>query len=184
MRSLALRCRNSLVLAVSALLCWSTSLLAAEQISLKYKDYNAAVSVQELTNLATTGEVSPALDVYFYLTQRDPQEVQKILSREIPMSPLILELVLNHEAGRSLLQQMDQLVHPSAEQTNYQALRTALVQSARRDGKISLIEVLQNYPASEIQVEGDRLVSTYNEVSALMNRLQNLLGILIDATRS
>jgi hypothetical protein len=42
---------------------------------------------------------------------------------------------------------------------------------------ISLIEVIQNYPSSEIVVEGDRIIRTYNQLSILAEDLQRIFGI-------
>lgn len=67
-------------------------------------------------------------------------------------------------------------IHTSSNQANRQALRSALVLSANGDNKVSLIEVIQNYPTSEVIVEGERLVRTYNQLSIIAEDLGRIFG--------
>lgn len=49
--------------------------------------------------------------------------------------------------------------------------------SANQDNKVSLIEIIQNYPTQEVDVEGKRLAHTYDQLNQMPERLQNLLPI-------
>lgn len=83
---------------------------------------------------------------------------------------------MNSQIGEGLLDQVSQVVHTPAGQADRQALRSALVQSAAQDGKITLIETFQNYPTPEVQVEGKRLAQVSRQLSTLEGRIQDLLG--------
>jgi hypothetical protein len=48
------------------------------------------------------------------------------------------------------------------------------VSSALPNGKITLIETLQNYPTPEVHVEGDRLVEVVQRISQVTERLPNI----------
>ncbi|MEB3190768.1 MAG: hypothetical protein VKL42_10545 [Snowella sp.] len=39
---------------------------------------------------------------------------------------------------------------------------------------ISLIEVLENYPTAELQVEGDRLMELYQQIKGLVGKIPRL----------
>jgi hypothetical protein len=49
-----------------------------------------------------------------------------------------------------------------------------LVSSALSEGRITLIETLENYPTPEVHVEGDRLVEVAQKFRDLFERLPNL----------
>ncbi|KAB8332821.1 alpha/beta hydrolase [Scytonema tolypothrichoides VB-61278] len=83
---------------------------------------------------------------------------------------------MNNPIGEFLVDQIGQTIHTPSSEANPQALRSALVLSASKDNKLSLIEIIQNYPTPEVYVEGERLVRTYEQLSLLAERLQNLLS--------
>ncbi|MEH2395472.1 MAG: alpha/beta hydrolase [Nostoc sp.] len=58
-----------------------------------------------------------------------------------------------------------------------QALQAALVLSASQNGQVSLIEVINNYPKNEVEVDGDRLESAYRQLHRLQTSLQELFGV-------
>jgi hypothetical protein len=50
-----------------------------------------------------------------------------------------------------------------------------LVVSASKDRQITLIEVIENYPTNEIEVEGDRLEAAYRQLRRLQGNLEDIL---------
>ncbi|BAY44388.1 hypothetical protein SAMD00079811_19870 [Scytonema sp. HK-05] len=51
-----------------------------------------------------------------------------------------------------------------------------LVLSANVDKEMTLIEIMQNYPTSAVEVDGERLESAYRQLARLQGNLQDLLG--------
>lgn len=151
--------------------------IAAEKVVLNYKIFQETVSVEDLATLAETGQPSPALSRYLRLAGKTPEEVQQPLAQEVKISPVLLDRVLNSWLGEGLLDQLGQVFRTPSGQANRQALRSALVLSASGDSTITLIEVIQNYPTTELYVDGDRLVDAYNQLNSLEQKLQNLLNI-------
>ncbi|MDF5725514.1 MAG: alpha/beta hydrolase [Rhizonema sp. PD37] len=163
------------LIACVGVLFYSNSAIAAEKIVFKYGIFHATVPVSELTTLAETGEVSLRLNFFLSQAHKDPQTVRNTLRKEVTASPVLLDRALNNPIGEFLLDQIGQTIHTPSDQANQQALRSAVVLSAQQDNKLSLIEILQNYPNQEVDVEGKRLADTYNQLSLLAERLQNLL---------
>lgn len=85
---------------------------------------------------------------------------------------MILDKVLNSTVGNAILDQLSQVIHTPSKKANRQALRSALLLSASKDEQMTLIEVIQNYPTSQVEVDGERLESAYRQ----LHRLQDLLG--------
>ncbi|NES25930.1 MAG: alpha/beta hydrolase, partial [Symploca sp. SIO3E6] len=54
----------------------------------------------------------------------------------------------------------------------------ALVASALEDNQITLLEVLQNYPTSEVVVEGERLLEAVEEFNKISQTIEELKGVI------
>jgi len=161
---------------ITSILLYSTSAFAAQKVVLKYGIFRGSLSVSELTAFAETGKISPALGFYLKAAHRNPQEVRQVLNQEVGVNSLFLSHILNSRIGESLLDQLSQAVHTPSGKKDREALRSSLVVSAAQDNKLTLIEVIQNYPTSEVQVEGKRVVQASDQLRALSERIQNLLG--------
>lgn len=153
----------------------ATTALAAGQVTWKYKIFRGSVPVEELTALAEQGEVSPTLERLMKRSGQNPTDVQEALSREVRVDQVTLDRFLNSPLGEVTLRQLSDYVHTPSRTADTQAMRAALVLSASEDDRISLIEVVQNYPAGAVVVEGDRIAEAAELLNTLQGGLQNLL---------
>ncbi|WP_339381933.1 alpha/beta hydrolase [Calothrix sp. FACHB-1219] len=165
------------IFAIVVTLLYTNSAIAAEKVTLKYGIFRPSVSVDELTQFAKTGEVSQSLNFYLNRTGQDPKTVRNILVQEVNANPVVLDRVLNNPIGEFLLDRIGQSVGTPSGQANRQALRSAIVLSASQDSKVSLIEIIQNYPTTEVVVDGERLAQAYNQLYMLGENLQKVLPI-------
>jgi len=164
------------LMATASILFSSTSAFAAERVVLKYRILRESISVEELATFAETGQLSTSLRIKLALARQEPKVFRRYLTQPVKVNPILLDRLLNSRIGNVLLDEISQAVHTPSRQADRQALRSALIISASGDRQITLIEILQNYPTSEVEVEGDRLESTYRQIRRLGERLQNLLG--------
>jgi len=166
---------RTLVLMVSAgILFLDTNVTAADRIVLKYRIFRESLSVQELTTFATTGELSSDLRVNLALARQDPKVIRQYLTAPVKVDPVLLDRGLNSKIGIFLLDQLAQTIHTPSRRADRQALRSALILSASRDRQLTLLETIQNYPTSEVEVEGDRLESAYRLLHRLQGIMENL----------
>lgn len=151
--------------------------MAAERVMLTYGPFRRSVSVEELTTLAETGEASRAIQFYLRAANKSPQDLQELLNREVDMDVVLVDRVLNSFVGRLALDQISTVIYTPSRQTDRQALRSALVLSAADDDAVTLLEIMQNYPTSEVYVDGERLVDAYRQLAALRERFDFLLNL-------
>lgn len=156
---------------------YSTTGLAAEKVTLRYGIFQESLSVAELTRFAETGDPSPTLAAYMKLANKKPEEVRDALTKQVKISPILLDQALNNVVGERVLDEVGGTIHTATNTANRQALRSALVLSASDDGKISLIEAVQKYPTQEVEVEGDRLVDTALKLSELESGIRKILSV-------
>jgi Alpha/beta hydrolase of unknown function (DUF1400) len=177
MRFKFLGLRRALVLVGSTcLLLLSTPAFGAERVVLNYGIFRESLSVEELSTFAQTGELSRSLRVNFALARQDPKAIRQYLTEPVKVSPVFLDRVLNSQIGNITLDQISQVIYTPSRRADRQALRAALVLSASQDGQVSLIEIIENYPTNEVEVDGDRLESAYRQLRRLQTSLQDLLN--------
>lgn len=165
------------LVAIAGALFYNSSAFAAQRVVFTYGLVRESISVDELTTFALTGETSSTIRYYLNRTGQNPETIRNSLTREINVSPVTLDRTLNSQIGQFLLDQIGQSIRTPSNQANRQALRSALVLSASKDNRVSLIEILQNYPTSEVLLEGDRIVRTYNQLSLIAEDIQRIFGI-------
>jgi hypothetical protein len=149
--------------------------IAADTVILQYRIFQRSLSVDELTTFVETGEISPSLQSYLETSRQNPETVRAVLAAEAPASTVRLDRPLNTRVGGLMLDQISRTIHTPSGEGNRQALRAAIVLSASSDDRVSLIEVIQNYPTSEVVVETDGLVRAYRRLSSLGGRIRNVV---------
>ncbi|NJO80088.1 MAG: alpha/beta hydrolase [Cyanobacteria bacterium RM1_2_2] len=122
-----------------------------------------------------TGKLSRGWRFYLNLVNIDREDLRQALSQEVTVDGLFLDQKLNSLLGEFLLFEVGQVIQPPSGGARIQALRSTLVLSALRDNRFSVLELLQNYPTQEIQVNGLRLARLGRTVSRL--RARGLTGI-------
>ena len=147
---------------------------AAEKVVLKYSILQESVSVPELSQLSQTGEVSPSIQAYLTLANRQPEELRQWLNASLAVTPQALSNLLNSFVGKYLLGRLNEVVHTPSDRSNTEALRGALITSAQNDNRVSLIEVLENYPTPEVHIEGDRLMELYQQIKVAADKFSQL----------
>ena len=173
MRSLLSSLSRALFFASTVAICLNgTDARAADRIVLKYGILQNSISVSELSTLAETGKVSDSLETSLNRLQQNPQDIRRTLTQPVNVNPILLDRVLNSPAGDLILDQIGQVVSTSSNRANRQALRSALVLSATKDGQISLIEVIENYPSPEVQVDAKGLADAYVQLQRLRDTVQ------------
>lgn len=141
-----------------------TSTASGRQLVFTYGPFQGSLLIRDLATLAKTGEISRSLRSYLKLAKVNPENLRHLLTKEVNVNLRFLDRNLNSILGEYALFQIGQIVRTRSRQANIQALRSALVLSASNDNRISLIELLENYPLSQVYVDGVKLVRQLRSV--------------------
>lgn len=139
--------------------------LAADELVVTYGAFQAVVPIADLETLAATGEASNALQFYLGFANLTPEDLRNLLITEMSVNHNLLDDMFNSEGGEYMLSEITQVVHTPSQQASVQALRSTLVLSATDDQKISLLELLQNYPTQQVYVDGINLIQLAQDLS-------------------
>ena len=143
--------------------------IAADTVIVKYGMLRESVSIEELADFCATGKTSSALDYYLRVSKQNPEQIRNVLSKPMSVDGVMLSDVLNHPFGGLVLNTFSQVITTPSERASKQSLRGALVTSALDNNDISIIEVLQNYPTSEVHLKGDRLLKFYQQIEPILD---------------
>ncbi|MBD1912513.1 MULTISPECIES: alpha/beta hydrolase [unclassified Leptolyngbya] len=152
--------------------------IAAEEIVLTYGSFQRSVGVEELTALVQLGEVTNQLDSYFDRAEVSPERVRQLLTEEIPMQGVAADRILNNPLGDALLDRVSEVIYPEPRSAGRGAMRAAIVLSSVDNDKLSLLEILQNYPTSQVYVDVERLADAYSDIQGASQTVQDVLNIL------
>ncbi|BAY07152.1 alpha/beta hydrolase [Calothrix sp. NIES-2098] len=151
----------------ASILFFSPNANAAEQVVLKYGNFQGPISVQELNQFVESGKTTPTLRAYLQAAKQNPALARKALSAGIKADRTFLNNLLSSWAGPILVNQIGEVVHPPEGELNQQALRSALSTSISQNGEVTLLGAIRNYPHPTVEIEGDRLVPVYERLSNL-----------------
>ena len=174
----------AVVLGISGL--FSGRAIAAEEIILRYGILERTVAVSDLSQLAETGEATSQLQSYFDTAQVPAEEVQNMLNSDVTVDGININRILDNPLGDVLLDEVSKSIYPESGSAGRQAMRAALVLSAVDDDRITVIEVLENYPTSRVVLDTERLAATYEdfqEVGGVVVTVEDTLNDVLNVIR-
>lgn len=140
--------------------------IAADQVVFQYQALRESFSIQELTSFAATGKASATLERYLKLSPNGSKEFRQALTNKVSVNRSQVDQFLNSWVGKLTLDEVSQIIRNSSGQANKQALRSAIVRSTEKDNTFSLLEVFQNYPTAQVEVDVYRLIQTSNRINS------------------
>ncbi|QIZ72354.1 alpha/beta hydrolase [Oxynema aestuarii] len=151
-----------------------------EKVTLTYGPQRLSIPVSDLEMFATTGERSNVVNFIINVTDQEPELFRNVLTTQIPANLGILDDSLNFILGELVLYEIGQVIHPPSRRLVIEALRASIVNSASDDSQVSLLEVIQNFPAQELIIEGRQLNKAYGQVRFLVEGVETGVQFLRD----
>lgn len=166
----------SVFLAVSASLAFSTGASAIETITLVFNESRVSVPFRDFQTFVKTGDTQRSeLKDFFARIPKTAQAARTVLTREIVITRPFTEQNFKNPIANFLVLQLNKVLTPTAMPDNLEPLRTAVVASYRDDQRISMLELMSNYPEREMIVQLPRVERAYNRVNAFVERVQPAL---------
>lgn len=167
---------SSLFLAISASLVFNADARAIETVTLVFNDARVSVPFSDFQTFVKTGETQQAnLQEFFAKTPNASRIARNVLTQEIAITRPFSERNFRNTIADFVLLQLNRVLTPVSAPENLEPLRTAIVASYQDDQRISLLEIIGNYPVPEITVQLPRVERAYNRVNAFIERVQPAL---------
>jgi hypothetical protein len=162
----------ALLLGTSAVFLSSSKAFALDNVTVKYGAVDVTLPMSDLQSLAQTGKASSQLQSVLSLAKQSPESMREILTREVPLDSQLVGRLANTYFGELVFKQLGEVAYtPATRDQSASALRDALV-AASKDGKISLVEVMQNYTPPVLEVDGNQAMAIYQRVIKDVQDLQ------------
>jgi hypothetical protein len=173
-----------MLLGFGASVAWGsvgTSAIAADTVTLKYNQLEFTITTPELRVFATTGEIaSPLLRG---ATQGYPAAVERarlILSEDVALEGKVEKEIGSSIIGAAVLEQLDQVIDDASGQDNVAPIQAAVLSAYGDDGRVSILEVIEEYPESNIVVNVSNVEQAYTEVVRVIEQVEPVLSRIND----
>lgn len=139
-----------------------------QQVTLTYGPQRVTIPMSELETFAETGEATRVIRFISRFVSDDTEMFRTALTRKIPApNPLFLNKAMDFIVGELFLFEIGQVIHTPSRKNVIEALRSSIGLSVLDDREISLLEVIEKYPAQELFVDARKL----NQASKYMTFL-------------
>lgn len=148
---------------------------AADQVILEFGGEERTFPVANIENFARTGEpTDPELRSFVQERPEAGRIIQDVFSTEIYISPTFaarLRERVSSPTGDFILIQLSKLINEPGRSDTVELLREAVNSSLADDNRLSLIELIAQYPEPTIRVNLTGLEPIYNDVVAFIDRV-------------
>jgi hypothetical protein len=149
---------------VGAIVLSSSSLFAAESISLIAGSFVRSIPVSELEYFAETGKPIGLTKNLLDLAKQDYAEAHELLQMELEWDLVEADELLRSEFGDTILDKLSLAVAPRrSNKYGKQALRAAIILSLADDGMLTPVEVIKTYP-TDIRINIGEALKIFKEM--------------------
>lgn len=139
-----------------------------QKVTLTYGPQRLSIPIEELETFAETGEASKMIRFISGFVNDDQELFRTALTQKVPApNPLFLNKAMDFIVGELFLFEMGQVIHTPSRKNVIEALRASIGLSVLDDREISLLEVIEKYPAQELFIDARKL----NQASQYMTFL-------------
>jgi predicted dienelactone hydrolase len=152
------------------LLLQAGAALGAERITISYGLLERSITINSLEQYATTGKVAPDLQSYMqYLNDTQREQLRQALLAQANLGVVPVSQFLYTEQGEILLRRLGEVVRTDSNLSGFYAIRAALILAADSPKGLTALNVLREFPLSNIQIDLGRTLQ-------ILGELQNLIG--------
>ena len=159
-----------------ATVCLPTAAAAAERIVFNLAPFgDFQVKVADLEAFVATGAKTPELD--YYLNRLTPQQVARLprlLNTPLELNPLTIANFSNSQVGEIAIKNFAKGVRSDRNQNGFYALRGAIIAAAFDESKLTLLNLLHQYPLKTIHLDLEVLAKYSRQAKIIAHNRQTI----------
>jgi predicted dienelactone hydrolase len=149
----------------------------AERITLSYGIVQQSISVDALERYVATGTVEDELGVYTrHVSQEQIAQLRQVLQTRISLNSQQLSQLLDTPIGNQLIHRLATLIQSDDLSRSNAAIRVAMIQAAADPNGLTVLNVLRQFPASQIEIDLLHSLNLIAELKALNERTDQLVA--------
>ena len=169
--------RKGISAAVSTLACSLLSVMvfgqptqAAERLSVRVRGAQRALNVADLEFFVTTGEIPRSLKWYAdRMTDEEMSAVREVLQKQFEVEPRVVSTFVNDSIGENLLRRLNGLFWGGTEESNFKALRSALVlASYDREEGLTILNAIRKYPLRDLRINLNPVLQAASDLEDIL----------------
>ena len=159
--------------------CAGMRVQAADTILLSFGGLELPVAVAELETYMKTGQVPGKLQLL--ISQVPPQDLERMvttLKQPIPVTADTVANVFGTSTGRFLLSRLGRVVQTEQGENGANAVKTALLKSARQPEGVTFLSVLREFPGDTIRLNLVQGLAIMREVNRYIAQVNGVFTVL------
>ena len=142
---------------------------AAERLSIRVSGAQRALDVDDLEVFVRTGDIPSSLQWYAdRLTPEQISELREILQRPLPAQPRVVSTFVNDTIGVQLLRRLGGLFWGGTPDSNFKALRSALVLAAYDEEGLTILNAIRKYPLRDLRLNLDPALTAASDLQDIL----------------
>ena len=138
---------------------------AAEKINFVYSPLKLQLSIKSLETFVETGEITGDLRGYKpFIDEKQFEQLRNFLGKSYNFKQLNLYKISRTSLAQDLLKQLGKVVSTHSQRNGFYAIRGAVLTAAGKNDSWTLIDVLKEFPTSEIYISLEALLQLQNEI--------------------
>lgn len=131
---------------------------AADKVRLVYGPFNFSLSVKSLKTYAETGEITSEFKPYTkVLNKQSLSQLRHWLNKDFDRDVVGIHDYTHSPKGEKLLQEVGTVITTHSQRNGFYALRAALIQAATKSEDWTIIDVIQQFPTENMQINTGQL---------------------------
>ena len=158
---------------------------AAEKINFVYSPLKFSLSVESLETFVETGEITGNLKDYQpFIQEKQFEQLRNFLGKSYNLKQVNLYKISRTSLAQDLLKQLGKVISTHSQYNGFYAIRGAVLTAAGKNDSWTIIDVLKEFPTSEIHISLEALLQLRDEILFYENYKQALeKAIIIQANQ-
>ena len=145
-------------------------LQAAEKINFVYTPLKLSLSVESLEKFVETGEITGNLkDYQSFIDEKTFEQIRSFLATPYDLKQVNLYKISRTSLVQDLLKQLGKVASTHSQRNGFYAIRGAVLTAAGKNDLWTIIDVLKEFPTSEIYVSLEALLQLQDEILSYIN---------------
>jgi predicted dienelactone hydrolase len=156
--------------------------LAADRIYVSYSVLERSISVKSLETYAKQGKiVDEDLAVYAqYANPKDLEQLRTALTSKADIDAVAVSQFLYSSQGENLLKRLGQVIQPESRQSDYKAIRAALIGAAVDPEGLTLLNFFRKFPTRSLRIDVERSLEIASTLEKLVNQTKRATLAIIE----
>jgi predicted dienelactone hydrolase len=147
--------------------------IGAERITISYGLLERSITVDALEQYAENGTISKDLRNYMrYLNDTQQEQLRQALVARANLGVVPVSQFLYTEQGEILLRRLGEVIRTDSNLTGFYAMRSALILAANDPEGLTVLNVLQEFPLTNIRIDLSRTLQILGELQTLIQQTQ------------